>query len=421
MKIFRIIILITYFLSGYVYTMDIVDKVSAQWLFLSCVNLISITYLNFFDNRENLNRSFFESRLSLLLILFITFSLSTYFYAINSNEVLINVARWVNVFVALYVFCNCLYKFKSPAITLSLIIVFGLFLELLATYLQIFFLNNQRQYDFSIASRIVGLTANKNINAASIITKLPFVFYLFLIAKSEIAKFISLIFIFLSTFALIYLGSRASLISLSLVIIFYSSFILIIGYRKNKLLKYLKQNLAPIVVSILLGFSISYFSLGVNNSATLSNRLSSISVNQTSTALRLSYYKQAFNHFLENPIIGVGLGNWKVKSIDYDNKLMSSYTVQYHAHNDFLQFLAELGIIGTLLYLGLFILSFLTNIKLVFSNGTSDKYFSIILILSLGAYFVDSNLNFPYARVVNQIMFVSILTGTFLQKYFIDE
>lgn len=421
MKIIRIIILVSYIVSGYIYTLDIVDKVSVQWLFLGYLNLISITYINFFDKNKIFKSFFFKSKLSLLFIAFIVFSLLTYFYAINRNEVLINSARWVNVFVAFYVFCVTLLKEKNPLITLSLLIVFGLFFELLATYFQIFYLNNQRQYDFSIASRIVGLTANKNINAASIITKLPFVFYLFLIAKREIVKFISLAFIFLCTFALIYIGSRASLISLVLVIVFYSLFILIFRLKGVGFLSSFKQNLLPILTSVLLGLSISYVSLGFNNSANFDSRLTSISVNQTSTALRLSYYKQAFNHFLENPIIGVGLGNWKVKSIDYDNKLMSSYTVQYHAHNDFLQFLAELGIIGTLLYLGLFILSFLTNIKLVFSNGTSDKYFSIILILSLGAYFVDSNLNFPYARVVNQIMFVSILTGTFLQKHFIDE
>lgn len=408
-------------MSGYVYVTQVVDRVSFQWLFLSCVNLVSLTYFNFFEKENDFKSFFINSKIPLLFIFFILVSFLTYFYAINSNEVIINLFRWINVFVAFYIFCNSLYNERNPFFILTIIIVFGLILELLATYLMIFYFNNQRQYDFSIANRIVGLTANKNINAASIITKIPFVFYLFLTVKNEIIKFFSLILIFLSTFALIYIGSRASLISLTLVIIFYSSFILIIGYRKNKLLKYIKQNIAPIVVSILLGFSISYFSLGVNNSATFSNRLSSISVSQTSTALRLSYYKQAFNHFKENPFIGVGLGNWKVKSIDYDNKLMTSYTVQYHAHNDFLQFLAELGIVGTLIYLGLFISSFFINLKFLFKNDTNDKYFPLILILSLGAYFIDSNLNFPYARVVNQIMFVSILTGTVLQKKLTNE
>ena len=46
-----------------------------------------------------------------------------------------------------------------------------------------------------------------------------------------------------------------------------------------------------------------------------------------------------------NPILGVGLGNWKFKSIDYDKKDIFGYTVPYHAHSDFIQLGAELGVI----------------------------------------------------------------------------
>ena len=56
-----------------------------------------------------------------------------------------------------------------------------------------------------------------------------------------------------------------------------------------------------------------------------------------------------------NPIFGVGLGNWKLKSIDYDSKDITGYVVPYHAHSDFIQLGAELGILGFLLYLGIFL------------------------------------------------------------------
>ena len=58
-----------------------------------------------------------------------------------------------------------------------------------------------------------------------------------------------------------------------------------------------------------------------------------------------------------NPIFGVGFGNWKFKSIDYDKKNMVGYTVPYHAHSDFIQLGAELGILGFLLYSGFFLFS----------------------------------------------------------------
>ena len=38
------------------------------------------------------------------------------------------------------------------------------------------------------------------------------------------------------------------------------------------------------------------------------------------------------------------------------------------------------------------------------------------MILSLGAYFIDSNLNFPYARIINLIVFIFIISGSLIQK-----
>ena len=47
-------------------------------------------------------------------------------------------------------------------------------------------------------------------------------------------------------------------------------------------------------------------------------------------------------HITSNPIFGTGLGNWKLKSIDYDKNDINGYVVPYHAHSDFIQLGAEL-------------------------------------------------------------------------------
>ena len=90
----------------------------------------------------------------------------------------------------------------------------------------------------------------------------------------------------------------------------------------------------------------------------------SFSTNDGSVNQRLRYYEDVLTHFSSNPIFGVGFGNWKFKSIDYDKKDIFGYTVPYHAHSDFIQIGAELGIIGFVLYLGIFILSFFYLLKL---------------------------------------------------------
>ena len=46
----------------------------------------------------------------------------------------------------------------------------------------------------------------------------------------------------------------------------------------------------------------------------------------------------------------MGLGNWKIQSIQSDNSEILEYEIPYHVHNDFLEIFTELGIIGFVLF-----------------------------------------------------------------------
>ena len=97
--------------------------------------------------------------------------------------------------------------------------------------------------------------------------------------------------------------------------------------------------------------------------------------------------------------MGVGLGNWKFKSIEYD-KNMSGYVVPYHAHSDFIQLGAELGVLGFCSYLGVFLLALFFSLKILFKINIKkeERIFIYFTLTSLGVYFIDANLNFPIAR-----------------------
>ena len=79
---------------------------------------------------------------------------------------------------------------------------------------------------------------------------------------------------------------------------------------------------------------------------------------------------------------------------------MNGYIVPYHAHSDFIQLGAELGIIGFLLYLSIFILTTYYGYKVIrFSRLSSNlRIFIFIALTSLGTYVIDASLNFPIAR-----------------------
>jgi O-antigen ligase len=66
-------------------------------------------------------------------------------------------------------------------------------------------------------------------------------------------------------------------------------------------------------------------------------------------AFRPGVYRRTMELVSESPVLGVGVGNFPVGYARYDPRVVEIP----HAHNDALQVLAELGLVGLLLYLGL--------------------------------------------------------------------
>ena len=70
---------------------------------------------------------------------------------------------------------------------------------------------------------------------------------------------------------------------------------------------------------------------------------------------RINFYSHAVNSIFKNPFLGVGLGNWKIKSIDLNKENIIGYSIPYHVHNDYLEIGAEIGIVGLGIYIAIFI------------------------------------------------------------------
>ena len=124
---------------------------------------------------------------------------------------------------------------------------------------------------------------------------------------------------------------------------------------------------------------------------------------------------------MSNPFIGVGIGNWKLSSIFYDREDIDGYIVPYHAHSDFIQLGAELGIIGFLLYLGIFLIAGFFVFIIVFKSDLNNdkKEFVFLLLISLAVYFIDANLNFPIARP--QVLAPWALSMALISYYYLDS
>ena len=310
--------------------------------------------------------------------------------SVNLTESSVEFFRYFSVLMALIILPNLVLKHNSLAFLISCLLIFCL-IDIIGIFLQ-----------SSQGLPLIGFTGNKNIASASLILKSNFVLYLMYRYKNIYIKILSFIILFFSFSAVLLIGSKAGV----LTIIIITSLLFIFSFFKKPFL-YSNYILIFAFISAVL-FSSSQndnFQNAINDTVNYTN--------DSGSTDRIKYCGQAIKTFKQNPFLGIGFGNWKIYSSKYDSIEMKDYIVQYHTHNDHIQILAETGIFGAVLYLIFFISIFIILIKYLmkFHEENNIKNFQIFLIclLSIIVYFIDSNLNFPAARVVMQLNLVSII------------
>jgi len=394
------VILIGFLCLGFVPNLAAVDKIAPQWVGMTILNLLSLSL--FFFNRNSIKQaiSFVVSPyLSLFYIGFIFWAALSYFYATNPTEVLVNITRQVNVLFMFFSMAILLFSLKSKDRFICWTISIILSVEVYAVLSEALEMINTTGV---ISSGILkGVTANRNITAFSIAIKIPFVLYLVGLYKKVGFKIFFSFLVFLSLLSLSMIQSRASFIGVAIITIGYSVLnITTYLISKTKNTKSL-LSIGYILVPLLLAITINQTVIANKGADALSRAATiSLSTNDGSVNQRLRYYQDVLTHITSNPFFGTGLGNWKLKSIDYDKYDINGYVVPYHAHSDFIQLGAELGIIGFLLYLGIFLWAiYYVFIFIRHSKGSiEEKTFVFLLLVALGVYSVDANLNFPIAR-----------------------
>lgn len=214
-------------------------------------------------------------------------------------------------------------------------------------------------------------------------------------------KWLSYILLFSSFSALFLLLSRGAFIAMTVSVLLF----MLIYFNK----KYVSK--AIILVSIIIFSSISVQNIFLTeNKNQIIDRVSSISTDRSDDSVneRLNYYSHALQSIKKNPILGVGIGNWKIESIDYASNIMKAYTVPYHVHNDFLQIGAEIGLLGLIFYAFVVVYPILISLNKILKKEHNDFY--IIVLLVLISYFIDSMLNFPMSRSITHMQLIFIIT-----------
>lgn len=109
-----------------------------------------------------------------------------------------------------------------------------------------------------------------------------------------------------------------------------------------------------------------------------------------SADIRLFFIKEGFETWKNNPVLGIGLNNF-------------SFYYGTYTHNNFIEMLANLGIIGLILYYLIYLFCFLNVIKIKDFNLKVSGLFFLILFLFMDSAWV-SYVSIPYFMM---IIFVS--------------
>lgn len=415
----ELIYLILLISTGLIPNYGALDRIATQWFYLSLLNTIGLSIFLVDKKYKHVSfKSLIKFKPLLFLMLFIVWGISSYLYAINSTEVIVKIIRWIQLPISLSIlmmFFNT--NHLNYVSIISVMVTCILFVELYFSYSTYFDLTKFTSYNFSYAYLIKGATGNKNINAASILIKIPFVLLLLFRQKTLIVKILLGLLIAFTCYLVLILSARAAILSLILITVVLS--IKTVAFLISK--RNFPKDLSSLIMILSFAFPILLFSLqySSNNTASIANRVSTINTEDTSTQQRLRYYQHSFDQLIDNPLVGVGLGNWKIKSVDYDKKDIVGYIMPYHTHNDFLEIGAELGLIGLILYL----LIFLKPVLTVLNKKTIEKLYNTntLILLSGIIYFIDASLNFPHARPVMQIPFLLILVFSFHQSIKLKE
>ncbi len=413
-----------YFVIHFIPDMGGYDAMGAQWFYMVVLDF-AVTLFILFRKQEYqtcASRIFSLNFSKIYLVYFLLAGISV-FQAINPTEGWVCYVRLIATIVAFFNISLLLNGRLDLVRVLAQILGIILLVESLQSITR--FLREVETLDLSsVILGIKGTTGNKNIFAASTVVKIPFVIYCIYTSKLG-WRIVNMIILALGAFTLFLANARASFVSLILILILYIVYC-VLTQLKEKKTEITLYRLAYILIPVLAAFFVSQIEISnIKNLqdqkggyGTVTERLaSSVAFNADDNQVRIHLWEHAIDYTKKHPIMGCGYGNWKIASIPYQRTLTNNLVVPVHSHNDYLENFAELGLLGGILYLSLFICITLYTLKTFFSDASEErKMISVFSFMAFIGYSVDAFFNFPGERPISQLFFV-LIAAVNIQAY----
>ncbi|NNT70774.1 tetratricopeptide repeat protein [Flavobacterium sp. IMCC34852] len=294
------------------------------------------------------------------------------------------------------------------------VIVFGV-ISLFFSFFDIINKAQQGQHLLRKIEVIKGTSANKNLLSSILFLCLPF--YFTGLQQGKTMRFLSIGAILSTLFVLITVRTRVVLLACFIF------FTLLICYKIKEHFTIKKRYFLISGISVLLLLFGSYKFYLENKIANLKSSSTDITQqylyrlsDSKTLESRILFWENSMQMAKENPLLGVGLGNWQILFPKYGLNRFDDYatangesTLQ-RPHNDFIWILCETGILGLLAYLMIFGAIFYQLYSLIKSTTDSKEKWKFFFILStLIGYLVIAFFDFPYERIEHQVIVMLLL------------
>ncbi|MBP6358918.1 MAG: O-antigen ligase family protein [Sediminibacterium sp.] len=398
-----------YLLVHFIPDLDAADVMGPQWLYTGIIDALGILFI--FMHRQHFAaaiQGIFKYKFTLVFSFLVAWASLSYIYAINPTETLVTGARLITTFLVFIVLSILFYKQPLPALLtgISVIMAFVLLydsLVLLKTF-------SGNLTTMSLDENILALRGNhgnKNVTAAALLIKFPFVLWLIINSKL-LGKILAAFVLVMGVTGLLILNTRSTYVGLLIITIIFIATTLYFKSKQNK--KAIFTQIAYLIIPVIIGYFIANMFLGTavqmqdsqGGYGTVTKRIGDITVASEENS-RLRLWKNAIDYSIHHPLIGCGYGNWKLASIPYEIFHTTELFVPYHAHNDFFEMFADLGLLGGLSFALLFLLVPIITFSIWKNKSFNNLHLAAtILFMAVTCYAVDAFLNFPAERTAMQ-------------------
>ena len=260
---------------------------------------------------------------------------------------------------------------------------FCFFILVIDGYIQFFFEKNLFGYELSEEGRISSFFNDELILGSYLSRLFPILFGLSIFLKLNKKIFSAMCLLFVLVESLIFIsGERSSFFYMNLSAVF-----MIIMLKDIKILRFSIWILSFIIIIFIAGASDSTRSRMIDHTLEQTGLSAKVEKKYIFSEQHQDHYISALKMFKDNIFFGVGVKNFRNKCSD-EKYYVSELSCSTHPHNTYIQFLAEIGFLGFMFILTVFLFFIFQCMKDFYFQIKKKVYFDNFEVCLLSAMLI---------------------------------